>query len=71
MDNSCLGFDPSDPEYAYLGHFRQDKFLRAGHNTNPFDDSADQYNQTAENYGGAAQAPGTVGYFGSTEGNPL
>ena len=25
----------SRPEYDYLGHFRSDKVLRAGHNTDP------------------------------------
>jgi hypothetical protein len=65
-----LGFDVTGKEYAYLGHFRQEDVLRAGHNT---DDSADLYNQTAEQWGGAQQAPGTTSPFGfaSALGNPL
>lgn len=68
----CFGFDPSDPLFAYLGHFRNENVLREGHNVSGQDD-ADAYNQTAEQYGGAGQAPGTTSLlgFGSSAGNPL
>jgi hypothetical protein len=32
MRDKKIGFDLSDPTFNYLGHFREERFIRQGHN---------------------------------------